>query len=404
MDSSAVKIPIKNKDPTAVKSYRSICLLPILSKILERLVRYTIAGIIVHPEFASDRQYGYRTARSTEDAIAEAFKIVKESNEAMVLALLFHLTGTFDHLGWNTIKTELRRRDTPADIYNLISSYLDDRKVTLIDNYQSATQQIKQGCPQGSILGPDFWNFCLDPLLNNLTSMGAKIVAYADDLKLLVEGNSRRDLEIRAQTFVDVIYAWTQNQGLTLSKTKTEMILLSDLSHATGGRAKMVSRKDNKKRLQVRGNMGRSLVNTGKGGIRPPTIKIEGKGKKYADTVKYLGVTIGTRLTIAQHVQNVGTEAKRLFQRMAVFTRANWGLKFSCLKVLYERVFIPMVLYAAGAWGDKVGTTLGKTLNRYQRIALLRMARAYRTASTEALQVLTESIPLDLLLQEKHKL
>lgn len=394
----------EDKDPAEVKSYRPICLLPILSKVLERLVRYTIAGKITHPDFASDRQYGYRTARSTEDAIVEAFKIVKNSDKAMVLALLFDVTGAFDHLRWQTIITELRRRHTPADMCELISSYLDDRKVTLIDNYQSATQQLHQGCPQGSILGPDFWNICLDPLLNHLTSMGAKIVAYADDLILLVEGNSRRDLEVTAQTFVDVIHEWAQDQGLTLSKTKTEMILLSDLSHATGGRAKTVDPKNSKKRLQARGNMGRSLVNTGKGGKRPPTIKIEGKGIKYSETVKYLGLTIGTRLTIAQHVQNVGTKAKRLFQKMAVFTRANWGLRFRCLKVLYEGVFVPIILYAAGAWGDKVGITLGNTLNRHQRVALLRMARAYRTVSTEALQILTASIPLNLLLQERQRL
>lgn len=242
----------------------------------------------------------------------------------MVLGLLFDVTGAFDHLRWASIKQQLRHRNTPADLYALISSYLNNRKVTIIDNYQTATQEVPQGCPQGSILGPDFWNICLDPLLRKLTEIGAQVIAYADDLILLVEGNSRNEIERTPQMFLDVIYDWTKCQGLTLSQTKTEMILLSDLSKGLSGKAMTTAVPcKRKKRTQLAGNMTGSLVKTGKGGKRPPAIKIEGKGIRYADTVKYLGLTIGTRFTIAQYVDNVGAKAKRLFQKLGVVTRAN---------------------------------------------------------------------------------
>lgn len=113
----------------------------------------------------------------------------------MVLGLLFDVTGAFDHLRWASIKNELRKRGTPDDLQALVSSYLRNRKVTMIDNYQKFTQDIKRGCPQGSILGPDFWNICLDPLLKKMTEEGANVIAYADDVIVLVQGDSRSELE-----------------------------------------------------------------------------------------------------------------------------------------------------------------------------------------------------------------
>lgn len=403
----AIRVLLKaeDKDPTDPKSYRPICLLSILSKILERLLRNSLAGVIQHQQHASDRQYGYRAGRSTEDAIAEVRRIVESTNKSMTLGLLFDVTGAFDHLRWSSITRELQKRGTSTDLLALVSSYLRDRKVTIIDNYQKATKTIHRGCPQGSILGPDFWNICLDALLNNLTNQEADVVAYADDLIVLVHGNSRHELETNGQKYANIIIQWTKAQGLTLSKTKTEMILLKDLSRGLAGKAvtNAVPSK-RKKRTQLQGNMTGSLVKTGKGGKRPPCIKIEGKGIRYADHVKYLGVTIGTRLTIAQHIVNVGTKGKRLFQRLGAVIRANWGLRYGCLRILHEGVFLPIVLYAAGAWGDLMTITQAQSLQGHQRTALLKMARAYRTVSTEALQVITGRIPVDLLVKERRSL
>lgn len=38
-----------DKDTSDPKSYRPICLLPILSKVLERLIKNSMVGVILHP-------------------------------------------------------------------------------------------------------------------------------------------------------------------------------------------------------------------------------------------------------------------------------------------------------------------------------------------------------------------
>ncbi|CAB0028692.1 unnamed protein product [Trichogramma brassicae] len=66
------------------------------------------------------------------------------------------------------------------------------------------------------------------------------------------------------------------------------------------------------------------------------------------------------------------------------------------MRHLYDGVFLPTMLYAVTAWGDFVTSTLAVKLVRMQRVALLRICKAYRTASTASLQVCAGLLPLDL--------
>lgn len=53
-------------------------------------------------------------------------------------------------------------------------------------------KKLSKGCPQGSVVGPDLWNVCFDKVLRKLVEAGVVVIAYADDLILIVHGNSRR--------------------------------------------------------------------------------------------------------------------------------------------------------------------------------------------------------------------
>ena len=66
-----------DKDPTSTGSYRPICLLSVLSKALERLIKYNLRTIITQADYSSDRQYGFRSKRSTVDAIAKVREMLR---------------------------------------------------------------------------------------------------------------------------------------------------------------------------------------------------------------------------------------------------------------------------------------------------------------------------------------
>jgi len=69
-------------------------------------------------------------------------------------------------------------------------------------------KEINRECPQGSILGPILWNTYLDNLLDLLDKEEniTDFAAYADDLCILIAGNSRKELETKTNIAVRTIY------------------------------------------------------------------------------------------------------------------------------------------------------------------------------------------------------
>lgn len=64
-----------------------------------------------------------------------------------------------------------------------------------------------------------------------------------------------------------------------------------------------------------------------------------------------------------------------------------------------------LVLYAAPVWGHAMNLERCKMIvGRIQQTALLRVASAYRTVSAEALNVITGTPPMHLLILERKRL
>lgn len=364
----SIRVLLKSpdKDDSVPTSYRPICLLPVIGKALEKLIARRLEPIFCHEELASERQYGFKKGRSTEDAIIQMRTLVANSDKKYALAILFDIAGAFDHVWWPSVLHRLKERGCPKDIYGLITSYLRDRCVKLCGNNEETMKMVTRGCPQGSILGPPFWNLIFDDLLNELENADTEAVAFADDLKVLIFGNSRRELEEKGQAIVTLIQTWCTNEKLKLSESKTEMTLYKGI-------------------LDPR---------------RPPKIKIGNKQIVYKNTVRYLGIHFDRGLYVRSHVEKLKSRCDSKFNALARIARKDWGLRHKCLSTLYRGIFIPIMTYAAAAWSDKL--TKGNTarLMAAQRNALLRVTKAYRTTSTMALPVIAGELPIDLKIQE----
>lgn len=357
----------KEKNPSDPGSYRPICLLPILGKILEKLIASRIHRLFeAHPS-ASDSQFGFRPGRSTEQALVKARNIIENMRERYVVALFFDISGAFDNVWWPAILKCLKERDCPRNIFTLVESYLTNRTVEIHQNDLKVTKRVTKGCPQGSILGPKLWNLLFDDLLNKIQAANRACVAYADDLMVPIPGNSRRELEVEGNRITRVIEEWCHGYKLTLSQSKSEMLLVKGF-------------------LDIK---------------RPPTIRIGSGTIRMKKEVKYLGVAFGPRLNVTPHINAITTKAKNTFHSLARIASKNWGLNYQTLSTLYKCIFIPVITYAAAAWQDKANTHHIRKLIQAQRLALLKVAKAYRTVSTEALQVITGQIPIDLKILER---
>lgn len=78
-------------------------------------------------------------------------------------------------------------------------------------------------------------------------------------------------------------------------------------------------------------------------------------------------------------------------------TSVNWDMSRLTAKVIYEAVFLPRVTYVAEVWSE--GFRLKKSIKvlcSIQRVPLLAITSAYRTASTNCQSVVAGVLPLDL--------
>ena len=109
----------------------------------------------------------------------------------------------------------------------MIKSYLDGRhqKVVLSRSnvIESTLEKIRQGVPQGSILGLLVFLIYINDL-PNLASTGTKILLYADDTSIIVISSNLENFETKIDNIFGDINNWFKVNQLTLNYNKTNFL------------------------------------------------------------------------------------------------------------------------------------------------------------------------------------
>ena len=91
----------------------------------------------------------------------------------------------------------------------------------------------------------------------------------------------------------------------------------------------------------------------------------------------------------------------KLMFTLAKSAKLNWGLNRKALKTIYLGDILPLLLYGAPVWVKAMTLKSYKDkIIRVQRIINIKIAKAYRTVSNEAVCVLTGLTPIALKIEE----
>jgi len=141
-----------------------------------------------------------------------------------------------------------------------------------------------------------------------------RFAAYADDLVVVVTGNSRRELETQGQCVVDIIMDWCRFAKLQISERKTEAIVLkSDVIARNPIGRRGGARPDRKRKTNTR---------TVDFGSRPPIIRIGNSKIGFKETVRYLGVHIDKGLKVRSHCAYLNSKVGLLFDKLGRLAKA----------------------------------------------------------------------------------
>ena len=147
----------KPDDKLQVENYRPISVLPVLSKVVERVVHSQLNAHLHQLDFLYQHQYGFRRGHSTEQAITQLNNWVLESmDEGKVTGLLFiDISKAFDSLNHKVLLRKLEHLGLSERSLRWFRSYRADRQQSVLINGElSEPHTITLGVPQGSILGP----------------------------------------------------------------------------------------------------------------------------------------------------------------------------------------------------------------------------------------------------------
>ncbi|KAL0278094.1 UNVERIFIED_CONTAM: hypothetical protein PYX00_000003 [Menopon gallinae] len=351
---------------------RPLTLLPVAGKVYEHLLRDRIDKHLEEKSPINQRQYGFRAGRSTTDAIMEMVKYVRTSPDTYVCTLFLDIQGAFDNAWWPLVLHRLRRSGCPRNLYEVVRDYFRCRTTHITGNEFIVSRKASRGCPQGSILGPTFWNIVMDTFLEVSFRFPHLSIAYADDGLILFSGNSRNELARRADEIGDALTKWSRSCKLRICNKKTHTMMLKGKFKA---------------------------------GRQPLQLYIDGERIRMASSTVYLGVTIDEGLSFQRHLRETATAARDALRCIRRYSGTAWGFSYRDQWRIYKAVFEGIITYAAPVWAPLLAADRYlKIVNRSQRNALLLITKAFRTVSTEALQVVAGAMPMDILLRQREAL
>jgi hypothetical protein len=293
---------------------------------------------------------------------------VKNTFQSKGYALLIALdiSGAFDNAFWPIILNNLKDLKCPKNLFYLTKSYFSNRKAKLWFNNNEFEKVLTKGCPQGSSCGPGFWSILYDTLLSLRLPNEVNIQGFADDTLLMISSQTISDLETKANQALNVIYQWSIKNKLEFNFSKTVTVVFT------------------------------KNINYSK-----PKIYLNTTELKISNSMLYLGVQLDSKLIWKSHINQLKAKSLRLVMNLIGFAKKSYGLNRKSLEIIYKGAVIPIISYGCPVWADAIDKQYIRIgLERIQRLIALRLCYAYKTVSTEALNIICNLMPIDLRLKQ----
>ena len=352
-----VKPLFKAEDPHLFTNYRPISILPIVSKVFEKLVHKRLNRYLEYHNILYTNQFGFREKHSTELALISLNNFITNSFEKkdFALSIFLDFSKAFDTVNFDILIRKLRHYGVRGVVFKCFESYLSTRQQHVIfNNTSSENRLITTRVPQVFFL----------IYINDLSSVTSisTLNLFADDSSLLLQGNSPTDLIVTANNELDKVVKWLNSNRLSLNIKKSKYILFSRKGIVPVCNDKLYLNNDNVELERV-------------------------------TQIKYLGFIIDEKLSWKAHINYISL---KISKNIAVLKKLVKVLNTDNLYNLYYSLIYPYLLNGNLVWGTAL-TCIIEPLVKLQKKTIRILTHSARREHTLPLLVNLNILPVKCL-------
>ena len=326
-------VPVHKKgNKQSLENYRPISLLPICSKIFERLIYNEMFTFFTENNLISPNQSGFRPGDScVNQLLAITHEIYKSFDEGFeVRGVFLDISKAFDKVWHEGLLLKLNQNGISGNLLKLLPDFLSYRKQRVVLNGQhSSWDNVNAGVPQGSILGPVFFVIYINDLSNNLSSNCKCATTLSQDLKAITKW----------------AFQWKMIFNPDLSKQAQEVIF---------------SRKIKK--------------------LLHPTLLFNNIPLNNSLFQNHLGLTLDIKLNFSEHIKSI---TKKISKTMYLLHKFQQILPRSTLFTIYKTFIRSWLDYADIVYDQAYNSAFHDKLESIQYNTCLAITGAIRGTSTE---------------------
>ena len=219
----------KKGSKTNPSNYRPILLLPLISKVIEKLIHEQTSTFLAKNEILYNYQSGFRKKHSTDSFLTFLYdKILKGFDEGLMTGMiLIDLQKAFDTIDHDILLQKLNAIGFSNHTIGWFKSYLSNRLFRVhLENCYSDSSSITCGVPQGSILGPLLFLIYVNDMPQAVNS---NLFLHADDSCLVFQEKDVIKIERQLNRDFKKICEWFVDNRLSIhfGEDKTKSILFA---------------------------------------------------------------------------------------------------------------------------------------------------------------------------------
>ena len=348
----------KDGDKTEKSNYRPISVLPVVSRLFEKLVFNQLYQYLNDNCFINSNQSGFRELHSTVTCLLKNTNDLYSGMDTGNLAgmVFVDLKKAFDTVDHQILCGKLESYGVLHRELAWFGSYLSNRvQYCRVNGVDSQIENINIGVPQGSCLGPLLFLAYINDLpraiKNSTTSM------YADDTSLCFQSKDLSRVNEALNEDLSRLDAWLISNKLSLNVAKTKSMLVST-------KAKRKALNKSNQNLQV---------------------NINGTELEVVSKIKLLGVLLDNSLDWKEQVQAVSLKVSR---GLGILKHSKKFLPFSALTSLYTSIVEPHFQYCCSVWGCAGTTEINRLQKLQNRAARIVTSSSFDTPSNQLIEKL----------------